>query len=73
MLAEKLIPFSFSALKQMKRRKELSSFISEIRSRYFFKVQIITKCNFHIISLTPTLYYYSSGANFVGECIAYKT
>lgn len=37
MLAEKLIPFSFSALKQMKRRKELSSFISEIRSRYFLK------------------------------------
>jgi len=37
MLAEKMIPFQFSALKQMKRRKELSCLISEMGSRYFLK------------------------------------
>lgn len=37
MLAEKLIPLPFSALKQMKHRKEVSCLISEMRSRYFFK------------------------------------
>lgn len=37
MLAEKLIPLPFSALKQMKRRKELSCLISETGSRYFLK------------------------------------
>lgn len=37
MLAGKLIPFPFSALKQMKRRKELSCLISEMGSRYFLK------------------------------------
>lgn len=37
MLAEKLIPLPFSALKQMKRRKELSCLISEMGSRYFLK------------------------------------
>lgn len=36
-VAEKLIPFPFSALKQMKCRKELSCLISEMRSRYFLK------------------------------------
>lgn len=37
MLAEKLIPLPFSALKQMKSRKELSCLISEMGSRYFLK------------------------------------
>lgn len=36
-VTEKLIPFPFSALKQMKHRKELSCLVSEMRSRYFLK------------------------------------